>query len=183
MIKWVIRILFLTASQAIGAYDATVTWNPSTDPEVSTMRIYQVIQEGESIAGYSSFPYANLEGTFELAAGCIEIYGRAYNANNGQLSDNSNTLSVPCVCPDCKGYDDIDPAPPVFVEGKITGLDANTLTFQAFGGTTYEILGRPSLLTGEWTSLGSHQAGFDGLVTYPIDTSMHPAYFYIVRPL
>jgi hypothetical protein len=183
MKNWIIKILFLSVIVAFGEYDATVTWEPSINPEVSTMRIYQIAQEGESIAGYSSFPYANLQGTFKLAVGCIEIYGRAYDANTEQLSENSNAISVPCVCPDCKGYDEFNDSPIITEDGTITGLDANKLTFQVSVGTTYEILGRPDLLSGGWVSLGSHQATADGLVEYPIDTTQHPTYFYKVQTL
>ena len=173
----ILNIFFLSASFAFGGYNASITWKPSTDPNASTMRIYQITQGTESIAGYSSFPYSNLEGTFELAVGCVEIYGKAYNESEGTLSAPSNVLAIGCQCTDC-----ITQPSPDTLDGEIMNLDAKTLVFKGTQGMTYDIYERNSLITGDWKLIGTHSAPFDGVVGYVIDTTEHLSCFYTVRP-
>ena len=177
MNHWIIKIFFLSAAVACGGYDATITWKPSEDPEVSTLRIYQITQGDGSVAGYSSFPYENLQGTFELAVGCVEIYARAYNGSEGLLSNPSNVLSIGCICPDCKTEPSGDTP-----DGEIMGLNAESLLFNGTSGTTYDIYERQSLVNGAWKLIGSHNANTDGVVGYVIDTTQHTSCFYTVQP-
>jgi hypothetical protein len=173
----ILKIFFLSATFAFGGYNASITWEPSTDANVSTLRIYQITQGSESIAGYSSFPYGNLEGTFELALGCVEIYGKAYNDSEGKLSAPSNVLAIGCLCIDCKTEPSQDTQ-----DGEIMNLDAKTLVFKGSEGVTYDIYQRQSLIAGDWNLVGTHSAPFDGVVGYVIDTTEHASCFYTVRP-
>jgi hypothetical protein len=185
MYKYILTALLAVSSWVFGNQEATVTWDPSPDPLVTRMRIYQIVQGEESVAGYYSFPYTDLSGTFELAEGCVQVYGRAYAPSSGLVSDASNMLAIPCICPECSTPGDAEiptAIPPGSQEALITGISADTLSFNATSGTMYEVYGRQNLSSGTWEFIGILSAAADGTMQYPIDTSLHDSCFYTVRP-
>jgi hypothetical protein len=171
--------LLLSTSATLGFYEATVSWEPNPYPETLEMRIYQVTHKGESIAGYSTFPYADLSGTFNIANGCVEVFGRAYTMG-GLLSEDSNLLSIPCLCPDC--WDPDNPPPTSTVEGHITGISSTGLTFNVLIDQVYDVYCNTNLSSGNWDMLYSVTASCNGSLEVAIDTSQHKTCFYKIIP-
>lgn len=169
----------------LGYYEGTVHWEPTLDPSVVEMRIYQVAHSGENIAGYASFPSSALSGTFIILNGCKSIHGIAYTST-GKSSDASNSLEIPCLCGDCGsppysiGFE--NPVPPS-QDGRITSLSSQAISFLAEKGTYYHVECCNSLTEGNWKTLTIIEPSFNGDLNYAIDTSAHDTCFYRVTPL
>jgi hypothetical protein len=175
--------LTIFAVPAYGFYEGTVHWEPNPDPTVVEMRIYQISNSGENIAGYTAFPYSNLTGTFTILDGCAKIYGKAYTTG-GELSSASNTLVVPCVCNNCKGTitPPLDTSSSEKQDGRITALSEKALTFNVKKGRPYTVQCCTNLASGNWEFLTTLATEYDGQVNYAIDTSEHRSCFYRVIP-
>lgn len=169
----------------LGYYEGTVYWESSPEPSVNEMRIYQVSNTGENIAGYAAFPYSARSGTFIILDGCIKIYGKAYTTS-GESSAASNMLDVSCLCEECEQppYEGgTNPPVPPPEDGRISAISSQSLTFSAEKGKYYLVECCTDLNQGNWEFLTIISTEFSGDVNYSIDTSEHDTCYYRVIPL
>lgn len=160
-------------------------WEPNPDAAVVEMRVFQISNTGENIAGYAAFPYSAQSGTFIILNGCKQIFGKAYTAA-GRSSLASNALEIPCLCGDCGqppysiGFEN---PPPISDDGRISAISSQALTFSAEKNKFYKVECCTDLITGNWEFLTILSPEFKGDINYAIDTSAHDSCYYRVIPL